>query len=119
MQNSKVKLFEDDKVAFLEGNRFCIYDTNTQTREHIISERRGFCSFDTNPRYRQILLAEYGLNPKVYLYNYDLELIEVFEGVCTLDITDIVISYRGERALIVTGCPDYAFKMISLQDLEM
>jgi len=73
-----------------------------------------------------LIVAEYGTNPNIYLYNTSLELLHTFKGIdnsdldiCELDIEDMIISFRGERALIVTGCTEYAFKLLDLEKNEV
>ena len=81
---------------FLEGNTLCSFDLKTKEKKHLVSDRTGFSVFDTNHKRNQLVVAEYGLDPKIFHYNRNLELQYVYEGEESLE-------FKFWRFLIFSG----------------
>ena len=75
-----VKLLQDDRLAFLDGHGLCVWDLASNKKEHIWSNKYGFSTFTTNFRRNVMAIAEYGMNPSVYIYDADLKLNHTFTG---------------------------------------
>lgn len=119
LNTGKVKLLQDHKVAFLDGPGLCVWDTQSGEKQHLWSNKYGFSSFDANPRRDLLVVAEYGLNPAIYLYNAKLELLHTFEDVCELDVDEVFIDWNGSAFFVVTGCPSYDIRMCDIREKQM
>lgn len=114
-----MKLLQDDKLAFLDGQGLCVWDTKANDRKHIWSEERGFAEFTTNFRRDLLAVAEYAMNPPVHLYDAQLNHLHTFKNLCDLDISDLYIEYNGNYLVVVTGCPNYDIRICDIKEKTM
>lgn len=59
---------------------FTVWNLDTGEKEYIISEHHGFSNFDINYKQEIIALAEFGMNPNVYIYDTNLRKLGQIQG---------------------------------------
>jgi hypothetical protein len=60
----------DHTIGCLSGGAFYTMDSRTGKKDQIWSERNGFQTFATNNKRGLVVLAEQGLNPSLYVYQF-------------------------------------------------
>ena len=74
-----------------------------------------FCSFET----KTIFLSEYSPNPRIFILDYDLKLLNTIENVCELEISQLHFENNSNNLFIFCGCPEYTLKIFNVEKMEL
>ena len=78
-----------------------MHDLKTNKKKHVYSERNGFDKLETNYKHRQLIVTECGIDPNIYRYDSDLNLVEVFKG--KFLISDSEFGSFQNRSFLIQG----------------
>ncbi|EAR97028.3 hypothetical protein TTHERM_00196190 (macronuclear) [Tetrahymena thermophila SB210] len=113
---SPFQLVFNDTIGFIQGSTLVLWDLATDKKDYIHSQKNGFQSFVAHPKKGIIVVAEYSLNPKVFIYSYpQKKLLRTLENVSELEIIQMDISFDGKKLLVVNGVPKFEIQVYDLE----
>ncbi|CAD8159373.1 unnamed protein product [Paramecium pentaurelia] len=110
----KWELLEQDTIGFLAGNTLCKWNLENNSKTFVHSQRQGFQCFTVHYRKNILVVAEYGLNPIVHVYDNENEYDLV--GVSPLEILQMEVSYCGRYLLVILGVPKFEICLWDLRE---
>lgn len=112
-----VHLVSESKIGFIAGGQIVIQDLEFNKREIINSSDFGFAKMTTCYKRSLIAAVEYGISPRIIIYNTMIEGIEQkISGAIELDVHQMVFSFDGKRLAIVKGCPEYTVSLVTIEE---
>ena len=119
-------MIDNKTIGFISGASITLWNLQNGKKQYIWSERNGFQFFTVNHKRGLIAVAECGLNPKIFLYQYpklnvtlelsskifflnakQLKSLYIYIDLIPLEVLDLDISRDGNKLLIVSGVPNY------------
>lgn len=83
------------------------------------STRIGFCAVASNYFNQIIAAAEYGLNPKIHLYDCRGTHLHAFHAETTVKCIGLAFSRNGKYLAIIGGVPDFRITVFDTEKRQM
>lgn len=100
---------EDDVIVFAVGNKYQIY--NMSTKQYVTLHGRdqdGIGSISVHPSRRYFAVAEKGVSPNLYIYEYpSLKLYRILRKGTDFTYAHCEFSSSGDKLVSLGGAPDY------------
>ena len=74
-----------------------------------------FSVIEVNTVDRLIFACEFNENPRIFMYDYDFNLIKTLTNVCTLEVARMVHDKVNDLLFVFCKCPEYEIRIIDIK----